>query len=97
MSYANSDGNYMLTEEEEKPNQNVVVVKKPCYGMLYSIAHFIISLFAVYLSWRCNNGFNVLSFLVALFCPYLYILYALATRGGCGVFDNMSRSMVPKV
>jgi len=34
-----------------------------------------------------NNGFNLMSFGIALFCPYLYIILALATRGGCGIFD----------
>jgi len=58
-----------------------------CYKTIYMISHVIISFFAIYLSWRCHNGFNLLSFLVAIFCPYLYIIWALATRGGCGIFD----------
>jgi hypothetical protein len=49
----------------------------------------ILSFFAIYLSWRCSeNSFNPLSFLAALCCPHLYIIWALATRGGCGIFDS---------
>lgn len=61
---------------------------KPHYVSLYMVTHIIISFFAIYLSWRCNNGFDLLSFTVALFCPYIYIIWALATRGGCGIFDS---------
>lgn len=70
------------TQEKTKP--------KPLYANLYMITHLIISFFAIYLSWRCNNGFKLFPFLVALMCPYLYIIWALATRGGCGVFDQSS-------
>jgi hypothetical protein len=62
--------------------------RKPNICSLYTITHIIVSMFAIYLSWRCNNGFNLLQFVVALLCPYLYIIWALATRGGCGVFDR---------
>ncbi len=72
---------YELDDSNKRP--------KPQYGSLYTITHLIISLFAIYLSWRCNNGFNLLQFVVALVCPYLYIIWALATKGGCGVFDKL--------
>ena len=56
---------------------------------LYMITHLIIGFFAIYLSWKCNNGkFDLLSFLAAFFCPYFYIIWALATKGGCGVFEE---------
>lgn len=74
---------YYVPEEEHKK-------QKPNYGSIYMITHIIISFFAIYLSWRCNGGFNVLHFFAALLCPYLYIIWALATRGGCGVFDISS-------
>ena len=67
---------------------------KPQLCSLYMVTHLIISFFAIYLSWRCNNGFNLSSFVVALLCPYLYIIWALATRGGCGVF-NQSNTLSP--
>jgi hypothetical protein len=60
----------------------------PDYTCSYSIFHLIISFFAIYLSWYCNRKFDPMSFTVALFCPHLYIMYMLATRGGCGVFES---------
>jgi hypothetical protein len=48
--------------------------ESPKYKFFY-IFHLIIGLFAIYLSFKCNNGFNLGSFLIALFCPVFYILY----------------------
>jgi hypothetical protein len=76
--------NELNDNTKENTNDNK---KTPAFASLYMITHIIISFFAIYLSWRCNNGFNLMSFGIALFCPYLYIILALATRGGCGIFD----------
>ena len=83
--YARPNDSYMLNNKDD----NVYSVRKPDYSILYVITHLIISFFALYLSWKCNGGFDIISFLVAFFCPYLYIMYALAAKGGCGVFDNV--------
>jgi len=73
--------------------------KNSCMFTMYLITHIIISFFAIYLSFKCNQGsggeFNPIAFAVALFCPYLYIIYALATSGGCGVFESMAAAMKP--
>ncbi len=74
------------SDEEQK--------KAPEICSLYMVTHLIISFFAVYLSWRCNRGFNLLSFLAALICPYLYIIWVLATKGGCGVFDDSNLNVL---
>jgi hypothetical protein len=70
-------------------NQKQNEKRSDCFS-LYYITHLIISFFAIYLSWRCNNGFDLLSFVVALFCPHLYIIWALATKGGCGIFNDVT-------
>lgn len=77
------------TDEKSGKTENK---KQPCYMMLYSITHMIIAIFALYLSFRCNqrNGvfsFNLLQFVFALFCPHFYIIWAVAMKGGCGVFE----------
>jgi len=79
---------------DEKKDNEQTKIKSQLYS-LYSITHLIISFFAIYLSWRCNNGFNILAFLAALCCPYLYIIWALATNGGCGIFDDSSSVYTP--
>lgn len=47
----------------------------------YGTLHFIAFLFAIYLSFKCHGGFNLGSFIVALFCPWIYIIWTLVTRG----------------
>lgn len=44
------------------------------------IIYFIITLIALYLSFKRNNGFNLGSFLVALIFPPIYIVYFIATN-----------------
>lgn len=78
---------------EQKPKNQV--------SSLYLITHLILSFFAIYLSWRCGDKkFNILHFIAALCCPHIYIIWALATHGGCGVFDKiacMTPSSTPPV
>lgn len=49
---------------------------------LYAFVHFVAFLFAIYLSFRCNGQFVLSSFLVAAICPWIYIIYVLATKNG---------------
>lgn len=46
--------------------------------ILIVLIHIAIALFAIFLSFKRNNGFNILSFLAALLFPIIYCLYALA-------------------
>jgi amino acid permease len=56
------------------------------YGSMYSIFHMIAAIFALYLSFRCNEGFNAGGFLFACCCPYIYIIYEFATSPTfCGI------------
>jgi hypothetical protein len=58
---------------------------------IYSVFHTIMSLIAIYLSFRCNKGFEFGPFLVACCCPYIYIIYVLATKGTCGILEGESK------
>lgn len=49
-------------------------------GATYGTIHFFAFILALYLSFQRNNGFDLLSFLVACICPYIYIIYYFATR-----------------
>lgn len=55
---------------------------------IYSVFHTIMALVAIYLSFRCNKEFKWTSFIIALFFPYIYIIYILATEGSCGILEN---------
>uniref|UniRef100_A0A6C0D9I9 Transmembrane protein n=1 Tax=viral metagenome TaxID=1070528 RepID=A0A6C0D9I9_9ZZZZ len=68
-------------DTEEKP-------KKSAGKQLYSIFHTIVALFAIFLSFKCNNGFNLPSFLAACCCPTCYIVYAFAVKKGCNIFGS---------
>ncbi len=76
------------------PVQNVIIqenIVNESYGSgryLYSVFHTIMSLIAIYLSFRCNGGFDAGAFLMACCCPYIYIIYVLATKGTCGVLES---------
>jgi len=67
-------------KDETKEQYTVVNVSK--WGPTYAMVHFVAFLFAIYLSFKCNGKFQWTSFLVAFFCPWIYIIYILATRKG---------------
>lgn len=50
-------------------------------GSTYQIIHSLSSILAIYLSFKINNGFNLVSFIVSIVLPYIYIIYAVATYG----------------
>jgi hypothetical protein len=52
-------------------------------GSSYSILHVITAIFAIYLSFKCNGGFNFGGFLAACCCPHIYILYKIMTLKSC--------------
>lgn len=53
---------------------------------IYSIFHMVVAIFALYLSFKCNKGFDIGSFLMACCCPYIYIVYKFATSEDfCGI------------
>ena len=41
---------------------------------------------AAYMSYKCNGKLDIGALIVALFCPYIYIIYKLGTNGLC---DNI--------
>lgn len=57
---------------------------------IYTVFHTVLSIIAIYLSFRCNKGFDLMSFLIACCCPYLYIIFTIATKGTCGIIEPLS-------
>lgn len=49
-------------------------------GKLYGLIHTLAFLFALYLAFRCEYGINFGSLLMACCCPWIYIIYIMATR-----------------
>jgi hypothetical protein len=72
--------------EPEKDATVIIIADEDnmnCGKYIYMCFHMYLSLIAYYIAFRCNNGFNPLSFLVATFCPYLYLAYVLSSYGTC--------------
>jgi hypothetical protein len=60
---------------------------------IYAVFHMIVALFALYLSFKCNKGFDLASFLMACCCPYIYIVYKFATSDDfCGIRSSGTSS-----
>ncbi len=79
---------YMSKYDDDEHLQEKTQIEVNCKDStgkyIYLIFHIIMSFVAIFLSWKCNDGkFNILTFLIALFFPYIYIVYILATRGTC--------------
>ena len=68
---------------------NCIIIKnnKPT---IYSIFHSILSFFAIYLSFNCNKGsFNFVDFFMAIFFPYIYIIYKYVNNKRlCGILNK---------
>ena len=80
----------LVATENVRPVK-IVSVKTGLGRYIYSVFHTIMSLVAIYLSFRCNKEFEIGPFLVACCCPYIYIIYILATRGTCGIIEGENR------
>jgi len=73
----------ILKKEDDDKKEGFIVTNPNSTGwQIYALVHFVAFLFALYLSFKCNNGFHFLSFLAAFCCPWIYIIYILATRKG---------------
>lgn len=87
MSTILPENNTPSLQPDMMPPIVVSPVNPPSTGRyMYSVFHTIMSLVAIYLSFKCNKGFEFGPFLVACCCPYIYIIYTLATKGICN--DN---------
>ena len=61
-------------KKEEKPSKGKYV---------YSVFHTVMSIIAIFLSYRCNGCFQWIPFLAALCCPYVYIIYIIIFKSQC--------------
>jgi hypothetical protein len=48
---------------------------------LYYYLHCFLAVFAIFLSFKCPNGFDLANFLSALIAPHIYLIFIIATRG----------------
>lgn len=48
------------------------------FTIIFSIVNWCIFFLALYLSFKCNNGFDLASFLIACCCSPFYVIYRIA-------------------
>ena len=77
---SNTTSPYLFSPTSVTPAPRNVVVNTCQVPGAVSIAWFILTLMALYLSFKRNNGFSLGSFLIALFFPPIYIVYYFATQ-----------------
>ena len=53
------------------------------------ITYMIASIFAIYLYFRCNQKFNLLSLLAAIIFPHFYVGYVLFVENGCINYETI--------
>ena len=71
-------------KQELKTFNPILIIKDDTGRYIYLCFHIMMSFVAIFLTWKCNSGkFDLISFIIALFFPYIYIIYILATRGMC--------------
>ena len=64
--------------KSSKNAKNSKIVINPIVHIFSSIVQTIVLLGALYLSFKCNKGFNLGSVLLACCCPICYLAYRLA-------------------
>ena len=47
---------------------------------IFKVQHWVLFSFAVFFSFKVNNGFNLWSFIIAIVFPEFYVIYALVTN-----------------
>jgi hypothetical protein len=75
-------------QQKQQPNPDCSACPKS--NTLQTIISFfwtLVTIFAIYLTFKCNKGFNFGEFLLACCCAPFYVAYKLAV-GNC--FETMS-------
>lgn len=81
-------------EDDNNRQAPIVIVKKNAPAIItYGFIHVLAFLFALYLLIKCNNKISPVSLIVAIFCPWIYIIWILATRRG--ICSDYVRGVAP--
>ena len=87
ISFINKQANKQLNLNNNQepldivPTTIIIQDKSDATG-IYSIFHTMLSIIAIYLSVRCNSKINYTSIIIAILCPYLYIIYSIIMHNG---------------
>ena len=69
-------------QKKNTTNPTIIITNNSDATSIYGIFHSILSIIAIYLSVRCNQKINYTSIVIAIFFPYLYIIYSIIVHNG---------------
>ncbi len=81
-------GNYIADKLTNTRNNFTNTEKSEMEIMISSIVGSIITLFAIYIAWRCGSGFWAYFFAIC-FSEY-YLAFKLGKDGMCGIFPKFA-------
>ena len=64
-------------------SSNLAVMGSFLFQGIFALVHFIFAILAIYLSIKCNKGFNLGDFLLACCCPMCYVPIRVGFSGFC--------------
>ena len=68
-----------MENNQNQPVQQAQPIKKSPMRMFISFFWTSVTFFAIFLSFKCNGGFDITSFLGACCCGPFYVAYKLGT------------------
>ena len=66
----------MSAEEEESQSFQSIWDNIPFTTKMHTLILLIVNIYAIYLSFKCNNGFSLIGFLLSYIFGPCYIIYA---------------------
>ena len=77
----------VLQKKDNDIKKESFINTMPSFGLIHagmSLFYFIVWIIAIFLSFKCNGGFDIFGFLGACLCPFIYIPYKLIlSNEGC--------------
>jgi len=67
-----------MVNTSEHPREKYNRVRNTILGII----HFVFFIVALYLCFKCNNGFSLGPFLLAVIFPEIYVIFMIATNKG---------------
>ncbi len=77
--------NLYFPQKKEKFDDDSCYESLTIYDFIVAMISWLVTGFAIYLSFKCSNGFNICQFLLALFCSPFYIIYHIFATKLCGL------------
>lgn len=71
----------MTNHKKSDDKKNGGDIKEYIFKNINGIIYSAFSMFAIFVSFKCNGRFDLGSFIIALCCPWLYLIFVAATKG----------------